>query len=434
MSKYNRKLIISESEKKEILKQYNIVGFLKEAEIKAGESVQTKITFAGGKYLEISGNFTDITNNITAIKDFCNKVPNGKIIEVVVEAGESQIPNTDNEMKGEKVDVGYLSKKRYSTIKDFLQKKFNEWKISDVNFKKPQKFVETEPKIGVTKWLDNPNGFCLAKDVTAIDPNDKQGYACLLSTFKPSNGKENWVNGKETTYSAIRDTYRTEQFVKVTFRLGVPSNTIINMPPKLECLSGLVIEYNYDSEVEKSNNGTASNVHCCVRGLFTISVNGIKLKRNDGYEFANINNHPQYLDKQKKQPDTRAQNEAGVSNYYINGGAAQPLCVHKSDNGKNQYTSVATYVAKKPMDNYRYNTFKISPQTAKTIVDQAKGTAGLLTINVTANDPNNTHTQAARIIVKDPKGNVYYDSCVGGNCGNRNTGDFQVSYCNTGFS
>lgn len=434
MSKYNRKLIISESEKKDILKQYNILTLLKEAEIKAGQRVQTTITFAGGKYLQTSGNFSDITNNIQAIKDFCNKVPNGKIVEVVVEAGESQIPNTDNEAGGTRVDVGYLSKKRYATIKSFLQKKFDEWKTSDPNFKKPQKFVETEPVIGTTPWLDNPDGFCPSDVVTATDPKDTQGYACLSATFKPGEGVENWSKGKDTTYVTTRDQFRSEQFVRVTFRLGVPSNTITNMPPKLECLSGMVIEYNYDSEVEKSNNGTASNVHCCSRGLFTISANGIKLKRTDGYEFANINNHPQFLNLQKKQPDTRAQNEAGVANYYIDGGAAQPLCVHKSDNGKNQYTSVATYVAKKPMDNYRYNTFKISPQTAKTIVDKAKGTAGLLTINVTANDPNNTHTQAARIIVKDPKGNVYYDSCVGGNCGNRNTGDFQVSYCNTGFS
>ena len=78
MSKYNRKLIISESEKKDILKQYNILTLLKEAEIKAGQRVQTTITFAGGKYLQTSGNFSDITNNIQAIKDFCNKFGEAK--------------------------------------------------------------------------------------------------------------------------------------------------------------------------------------------------------------------------------------------------------------------------------------------------------------------------------------------------------------------
>lgn len=431
---YNRKLIITEEERKDILKKYNISNLIKEAEIKPGQSVQTKITFAGGKYLQTSGDFSDLTDNITAIKDFCNKVPSGKIVEVVVEAGESQIPNTDNETGGGKVDVGYLSKKRYATIKAFLQKKFDEWKTSDPNFKKPGKFVETEPVRGNTKWLDNPDGFCPSAAVTNIDPNDTQGYACKGKDFNPGNGKTNWTKGKDTTYVKTRDAFRTEQFVRVTFRLGVPGNTVVNMPPKLECLSGMVIEYNYDAEVEKSNNGTASNVHCCSRGLFTITVDGFALKRSDGYEYANINNHPQFKNLQKKQPDSRPQNEAGVANYYINGGAAQPLCVHVSDSGKNQYTSVATYVAKKPMDNYRYNTFKISPQLAKSIVDLKKGTPGLLNINVTANDPNNTHTQAARIIVKDPKGNVYYDSCVGGNCGNRNTGDFKVSYCNTGFA
>jgi hypothetical protein len=428
MSVYNKKLIISEQERKEILSQYNLINLLQEADVKVGESVTTKITFTGGKYLEASGNFKDLTDNITAIKDFCNKVPNGKIVEVVVEAGESQIPNTDNETGGARVDVGYLSDKRSETIKAWLQKKFTEIKSTDKNFKTPQKFVYSKSG-GTTPWVGQL--FC-PKD--KLPAGDTQGYACLNKDFDPGNGKPNWVKGKDTTYAAIRQKYLTEQFVKVTFRLAAPSNVVVNMPPKLECLSGMIIEYNYDAEVEKSNNGTASNVHCCSRGLFTISVDGFKLKRSDGYEFANINNHPQYKNLQKKQPDSRPQNEAGVSNYYIDGGDAQPLCVHVSDSGKNQYTSVATYVAKKPMDNYRYNTFKISPQLAKSIVDLKKGTPGLLNINVTANDPSNTHTQAARIIVKDPKGNVYYDSCVGGNCGNRNTGDFKVSYCNTGFT
>lgn len=433
MSKYNRRLIISESEKKDILKQYNILNLLKEAEIKAGESIQTTITFNGGKYLQTSGNFTDLTNNITAIKDFCNKVPNGKIVEVVVEAGESQIPNTDNEAGGTKVEVGYLSKKRYATIKAFLQKKFDEWKTSDKNFKKPQKFVETEPVIGSTPWLDNKDGFCPSNVVKALDPTDTQGYGCKAATFNPGNGKENWTKGKDTTYVTTRDQFRSEQFVRVTFRLGVPSNTITNMPPKLECLSGMIIEYNYDDVVEKSNNGTASNVHCCSRGLFTLKVDGLTLNRSDGYQYANINNHPSEKNLQRPQKDNRPQNQAGVANYFISG-STQPLCVHISDNGKNQYTNVADYVTKKPMDNYRYNTFKISPQLAKQIVDAKKGQSGLLKISVIPNDPKKTHTQAARIIVKDPKGNVYYDSCINGNCGNRNTGDFQVSYCNTGFS
>lgn len=431
---YNRKLIITEEERKDILKQYNISYLLKEYEVKAGESITTKITFEGGKYLETSGNFKDLTNNISAIKKFCNEVPNGKIVEVLVEAGESQIPNTDREKNGEQVGVGYLSDKRSETIKAWLQKKFTEIKSTDKNFKVPQKFVYSKSG-GTTTWVGQP--FCPKNKLPA---GDTQGYACKGDKFDPGNGNVNWVKGKDTTYKTIKDAYLTEQYVKVTFRLAAPSNELIKMPPKLDCLAGMTIEYNYDPEVEKSNNGTYSNVHCCTRGLFKLTVNGFPLKRYDNYEFANINNHPQYLDIQNPQVDTggpggtaRAQGNCGVANYHLADGP-QPLCVTKADNGKDQYnTTVAQYVAKNPLNNYRYNTFKISPQLAQQIVNQNKNTSGFLTINVSEATAGQ-HTQAARIIVKDPKGNVYYDSCVGGNCGNRNTGDFQVSYCNTGFS
>lgn len=202
----------------------------------------------------------------------------------------------------------------------------------------------------------------------------------------------------------------------------------------------MIIEYNYDPVVELSNNGTASNVHCCTRGLFKIKANGIDLKRIDGNIYANINNHPKYINVaetsggQKLQPDTRTQGQAGISTYDLPDGSRENLCVNIKDNLKPQSGSVPQYILSKGgMNNYRYNTFKITPQIAQTIINQSGNNSGYLTINV-SEASSNQHTQAARIIVKDPKGNIYYDSCINGDCGNRNTGDFQVSYCNTGFS
>ena len=432
---YSRRILISEQERNDILKKYKILGLIQEEEIKPGESITTKITFAGGKYLESSGNFTDLTKNLTAIKDFCNNVPNGKIVEVVVEAGESQIPNTDNELKGEQVAVGYLSQKRSETIKTWLQNKFNQIKKTDPNFKVPQKFVY-QVSGGTTPWVGQP--FCPKEK---LPQGDTQGYACKNSDFDPGNGKLNWTKGKESTYAEIRAKYVTEQYVKVTFRLAAPSNQLIKMPPNLQCLAGMTIEYNYDAVVELSNNGNADNVHCCIRGLFKIKANGIDLKRKDGNLYANINNHPNYTNVaetsggQKLQSDTRPQGQAGIATYYLPDGRVEPLCVNIKDNGKDQRNlTVAQYIKTKgAMNNYRYNTFIITPEIAQTIVNQSRGTSGYLTINVSEASPGQ-HTQAARIIVKDPKGNIYYDSCVNGDCGNRNTGDFQVSYCNTGFS
>lgn len=201
---------------------------------------------------------------------------------------------------------------------------------------------------------------------------------------------------------------------------GTSSNT--TKIPK-SCINGMKIEYNYDAVVEVSDGGV--NVHCCSRGLFNISLNGIPLTRTDGYGLANINNNIKNLGVQKKQKDNRPQNDAGYGSKRMPDGKVENVCLRKADNGK---TVGPDYKLEK-LDNYRYNTFMVNDELANQIIKSSKDTSGFFTLNVASN--GDTHTSAARIQVYDPKGALYYDSCAGGSCGKQNVGDFKIPYCNT---
>ncbi len=183
------------------------------------------------------------------------------------------------------------------------------------------------------------------------------------------------------------------------------------------------IEYNYDEVVEVSDGGV--NVHCCPRGLFNLSLNGIPLKRIDGYAFANINNNIIHVNKENKQKDTRPQNDAGYGSKRMPNGKIENVCLRKADHKK----QVGPEYKLEKLDNYRYNTFIVNDELANQIIASSKDTSGFFTLNVASN--GDTHTSAARIQVYDPKGALYYDSCSGGSCGKQNVGDFKIPYCNS---
>ena len=100
--------LITESEKKNIKAMYGLI-----TEEVNPAPITTTVTFAGGRYLQQSANFSQVVTNFQKIKDFIKSVPTGKIVEVVIESGESRIPNTDEEKGGVTVGPGYLSQKRY---------------------------------------------------------------------------------------------------------------------------------------------------------------------------------------------------------------------------------------------------------------------------------------------------------------------------------
>jgi len=405
--------LITESEKKNIKAMYGLI-----TEEVNPAPITTTVTFAGGRYLQQSANFSQVVTNFQKIKDFIKSVPTGKIVEVVIESGESRIPNTDEEKGGVTVGPGYLSQKRYETIYSYLKGQFTKWKQSDAAFKKPEKFTEIPPKIGTTKWVGTT--FCPS---TKLDlTKDPQGFICTSDSFQPGPNILNWKQGKQSTYKELFNAYQQEQFVKVTFRVansGVPTSMI----PNFGCLSGMKIEFNYDAIVEKSVDGAGgSNSHCCSRGKFTISANGIPLKRTDGKGYANVNNHPDQKDVQELQSDSRPQGQSSIGLRKTDANPnGEVVCLPPGMQGK----TVEKDFKLLGLTNYRYNTFKIDAATANKIVRDSGGKPGYL--NITVAGIGSVHTQATRLLVYSPDGKIYWDTCSNGVCQRKDT--YQIPYC-----
>jgi len=412
--------LITEAEKKNIKAMYGLI-----TEAVDPAPITTTVTFTGGRYLQQSANFSQVVENFQKIKDFIKSVPTGKIVEVVIEAGESQIPNTDNENGGTPVNPGILSAKRYDTISTYLTKQFTKWKDADPAFKKPEKFTKIPAKIGVTPWMSNNQvsvPFCPKEKIPA---DDKQGYVCTDEKFVPAPGVLNWQQGKNSVYKAWFDKYQKQQYVKVTFKVseGSAPNVPTSGIPNVGCLSGMRIEFNYDDVVEKSVDGAGvSNVHCCSRGKFTVSANGIPLKRKDGKDHANINNHPEHKDAQEIQSDTRVQGQSSTglkkTDRNPNG---EGVCLPPTMQGKTVEKDFKLY----GLNNYRYNTFILDGATANKIVKDSAGKPGYLKITVAG--IGSVHEQAARLLVYSPDGKLYWDTCSNGVCQRKDS--YLVPYC-----
>lgn len=96
----------------------------------------------------------------------------------------------------------------------------------------------------------------------------------MKPSFKPGNGTDgkpifNWVNGKNTVYKTILDSYNKEQFVNVKIVLK-------ELTEMKKCLDNMVIQVNY-TDLSKS--------HTCNSAIYEIYLNDIKLTRNDGKEY-----------------------------------------------------------------------------------------------------------------------------------------------------
>jgi hypothetical protein len=137
------------------------------------------------------------------------------------------------------------------------------------------------PVIGKTEWIGQP--FC---PKSLIPADDKQGYICAKSSFKPGNGNDgkpivNWFNGKNTVYKSTLDSYLKEQFVNVKIMLT-------ELTEMKKCLDNMTIDVDY-----------VGNTHTCNSAIYKIYIkgnlnktgNGVLLLRNDGKDYASLNNH-----------------------------------------------------------------------------------------------------------------------------------------------
>ena len=272
-----KRLLISEIEKRDILRQYNL---LTEDVIPVSSfNIDKNVNFAGGTYSE-PYLLKDLAPEIQRIKDYLTS-SSGKsfIVSVQISSGESQIPNTDNEKKPSvRVEPLFLATNRNNVIQTYIKNQLLPFVDSKLLVKIPTFKVE-KPVVGKTAWIGQP--FC---PKSLIPSDDKQGYICAGSSFKPGNGADgkpifNWVNGKNTVYKTILDSYNKEQFVNV--KIVLKELTVMK-----KCLDNMTIDVNYVGTDHKCNSAI---YEMYIKG--NLNRTDTLLLRNDGKTYASINNN-----------------------------------------------------------------------------------------------------------------------------------------------
>jgi hypothetical protein len=272
-----KRLLISEIEKRDILRQYNL---LTEDVIPVSSlNIDKNVNFAGGTYSE-PYLLKDLAPEMQRIKDYLTS-SSGKsfIVSVQISSGESQIPNTDNEKKPSvRVEPLFLATNRNNVIQIYIKNQLQPFVNSKLLVEIPTFKVE-DPVVGKTAWIGQP--FC---PKSLIPSDDKQGYICAGSSFKPGNGTDgkpifNWVNGKNTVYKTILDSYNKEQFVNV--KIVLKELTVMK-----KCLDNMTIDVNYVGTDHKCNSAI---YEMYIKG--NLNRTDTLLLRNDGKTYASINNN-----------------------------------------------------------------------------------------------------------------------------------------------
>jgi hypothetical protein len=157
MSYYKQKrLIISEQERNEILSKYGIIN---EVNIKVDDftlKVGSRGFFANGKWKNLKPEAqAEFEKDKEATKNFVKEWGNipGYIIEVKIEASESRVTNYDREVEGNvRLKEGELSKRRADTMKRILTGLFESY-LKEGIIKEMPVFKESIIKIGETPYV-----------------------------------------------------------------------------------------------------------------------------------------------------------------------------------------------------------------------------------------------------------------------------------------
>jgi hypothetical protein len=177
-------------------------------------------TFDSGKYKQLPGNFKQELNIALQgkIKKFLETYKNNEI-NVTIEAGESQVTNFDNEVSPAKeVKPGYLSQKRGTSLKAFLNAAFSALVKEKSLSKIPT--IDIKTVIGDTKYIRGTS-----------DPKDPR--------------------------------YKEEQYVKLI--ISVKGDLTTKKPNP--CIFDLSFTIAYDK----------GNSHTCDQAIFELIANGVNL-------------------------------------------------------------------------------------------------------------------------------------------------------------
>ena len=342
----NRKLLISEQEKRDILSLY---GLIKEADQPVTQETQSSglkfdktINFAPG-YYRTKGPVTTkagttynwdvdqtLKTDLEKVKEFLKKNPSGYIVEVNLYSGESQIPNNDNEKGGERINQNELNTSRLNTLKTYIQPIFDSWKtegITQTDFK-----INEFKEIGKTPWVGTP--FCPAN---TTDPR-----TCSPTYY-------NKVIAKDPIALDYKSKYDKEQYFRVIIEVKKKETPAVTgstptvtgttgvTPTKIteDCATGLKIRVDVAQ-------------HACNNAEFFVYLNNTLLYNVDGGFTANGNN-----------ADT-----------FIYGDSGKKIRAKRLNPG---YGKIGTtkYGRLGDIGNVRYDEFIVTPEQSKEIIKQS---------------------------------------------------------------
>ncbi len=256
------KILISENERLEILRLYNLISEQDEQDEQAREplSIDKMVKFPAGyhstKYL------TDLVPEIEKIAQYL-QTSKGKtfVVNVELSSGESQIPNTDRETNEEDGKTeGWLAQKRQTSITTYITDQLKSYVEQGLLASLPE-FTVNPIEIGKTPWVGQ----------TFKQPNGEK-YLCTEKEKRAGCVKK-YLACKKSTCKDIADKYASEQYIRVKIVIKE------EISKKKKCLDNMTIEVNY----------TKGN-HNCNSAVYKIFINGIQLTRDDGKPFASLNN------------------------------------------------------------------------------------------------------------------------------------------------
>ena len=316
-------------------------------------SINQSVVFGAGHY-DMKGKRGGVTWDVektlqpplTQIKNFLTKNPTGFIVNVILSAGESQIPNVDRTAGGDPhVKPGHLSTKRMGVLENYIQQVFNSW-LKEGVIKDKINFIKKEPEIGKTPWVTQP--FCPKDKLKAEDP---EGYACSTTFYG------NYI--KKPEGKKLKQQYNKEQFLNVAINVEkikdeVSNKTVIPNEDNPECLEGLEIIFGVPS-------------HECNNAEYFVFANQTLLTNTQGGNTANLNNAATVLDNVKIRKGVK------IHPYLLNPGFGDP----------NLKNGIKKYGGGGDIKGVRRDKFIVTPAQSKQIFSQNKGKVSIWAVCTT---------------------------------------------------
>ena len=259
-----KKFVLTEEDRKHILGLYNL---LNEQDAENQLNISQKVLFPAGYYNEsyIVDTLNPIIERVRTFLSTNREIP--YTIDIVINASESRIPNTDKEQGGTRVEPGYLSEKRQETIENYLVSKLNSL-VEEGLLSSVPTYDRPEPVIGNTPWVGT--SFCPEN----ADDNEQRGGCKQRYDAGIRSGNQEILDYKEK--------YDNEQNITLTIN-------IVRTPEQQEipedCVTGMVIELNYEG-----------GGHVCDSSVYQLYANYVDenskpLLRDDGKNYASLNNY-----------------------------------------------------------------------------------------------------------------------------------------------